>query len=168
MATPSEKFKAFISNTANIDKAKNIIPSNGMILLEIFMYKQEGSSLITPENTIDQSGKKGGFNYWPIAKVLAVAEGSKYKVGNIVKLSSDVSGTPRDRTSERETILAHNAKYPGEYRDPGHNFEGGIADTTRRYGFSFNPLDREELKDSSKILIGTHHIECIMDIELIK
>lgn len=165
---PVQKFKEFIGNTANIERAKNIRPSRGMVLLDIFIYR-ESTLLVTESGAIDTDGKRGNFNYWPIAKVLAVnANDTEYKPGDLVKINNDLCATPKNRTARRNAIIEHNKHYPGEYEDPGPIWEGGIADTMVRYNLPFNPLSETEREENTKVLIPSHLIECILDKELVK
>ncbi len=165
---PIDMFKKFVGDTAKEEKASKIKPARGMALLELFMYK-ESTILVTEGNAVDGKGDKGGFKYWPIAKVLAVhPNDTEYKVGDIVKLSNVSCETPKNRTKEVEAIKSHNEHYPAEYQDPGDLFVGGVASLLKDYRFLFNPLDENELSNNTKILIGAHEIHCVMSKELIK
>lgn len=164
---PIDMFKKFVGDTAKEEKASKIKPARGMVLVDIFAYK-DSNLLVTEQTSMDAQGDKQ-FNYWPIAKVLAVhPNDTEYKVGDIVKLSNASCETPKNRTKEVEAIKAHNEHYPAEYQDPGDLFVGGVAALLKDYRFLFNPLDENELSNNTKILIGAHEIHCVMSKELIK
>lgn len=161
-----EKLKAFLNDTSKIEKAKNTKPGRNMILLDLFMYK-ENNVIVTEDTAIDGEGKKGGFKYLPMAKVIGVHhEEQEYKVGDIIKLSNDSCAAPINRTAERNAILDHNRHYPAEYRDPGDAFVGGVADLLKRFRYVFNPLSDSELDSTTVILVDKYIIHGNMDISL--
>jgi hypothetical protein len=155
------RFKRWLESDTNIKKAENIEPLQGMILVEIFMWRESG--LIIDETTEALGGNgKGKVGYMPIAKVLKFV-GDKFKAGDIVKLSYESTKRPVSRKQEYDAIVAHNNMYPDDYVDPGELYEGGIVETQKRYGFRFNPFDDSELIDNAKVVIPVHYLEVKQD-----
>jgi len=164
---PIDMFKKFVGDTAKEEKASKIKPARGMVLVDIFAYK-DSNLLVTEQTSMDAQGDKQ-FNYWPIAKVLAVhPNDTEYKVGDIVKLSNISCAPPINRIAEMKAIQRHNDHFENDYKDPGDPFVGGVVAFMNSYGFLFNPLDKNELKENTKVLIGSHEIHCVMSKELIK
>lgn len=153
-----EKFKLFLDDKKSTELAKKIKPSSGMVLIQMFMYRNSG--LVMDEFGAAMNTKeKGQIETWPYAKVL---NSKDYVTGAIVKLGSDYV-SKATLNPAYEAIKANNDMYPMDYRDPGQKYTGGIVDLLKRYGFDLKPFKKQE---DFVAIIPTHFIECEMDTEL--
>lgn len=111
------------------------------VLIEVFSFQPEDELTLQ----VNGNGESlGNMVYLPIAKVLASGEGSKYSVGDVIKLrDSDVTTVenPDYREWVHNKLSKSNLKQKG---DEPVRYGSNIVKTLGPFLFTLNPLKRDD------------------------